>query len=95
MPICETCGSAVKKDDVMLDPSMDRTTCPCCRRTGPVRDEAFVFSLLVTENGVSVAGRAPGLELSFADTWKSIEARLADRRATRQEAKLRLVASEE
>jgi hypothetical protein len=80
MPVCETCGSVVKKKDVGFNEAYDRTDCPRCRAVGPVRDEKYVFSLLVTEQGVAATGRAPGLELTYADTWEEMGRRLAERR---------------
>lgn len=77
MPVCETCNSVVKKDDVKYDEAHDRTTCPRCQSVGPVRNEDYALSLTLTNQGVAVAGRAPGLELTYADTWPDIKQRLA------------------
>lgn len=80
MPVCETCGSIVRKKDVAFNEAYDRTECPRCQKTGPVRDEKYVFSALVTEQGLAITGRAPGLQLEYADTWEEMGRRIAERK---------------
>jgi len=97
MPVCQTCNSVDKKNDVSFDESYDRTTCPKCQKVGPVRDENYALSLVITEQGVAVTGRAPGLELTYADTWAELASRLGEYRQRRIDEKpsLKLVSAAE
>jgi len=92
MPVCETCGSPAKKDELELDTAYDRTVCPRCTKTGPVRDEKYSVAVVITDQGIAVTGRAPGLKLSYADSWVDVGARVMKMREQRQATgKLKLV----
>ena len=79
MPICETCGGVVRRDDVTFDEDRDRTTCPRCSGKGAVYDTDYAFVVTCTEKGLMVVGRAPGFELTYDGSWQDIRNLLRSR----------------
>lgn len=86
MPRCETCGRVVTKDSIQIDEDMERTNCEHCREAGdPYAGHQYMASVVITEKCFEVAARAPNGELSLADSWDNVKAKLEERRRHHQE----------